>query len=175
MWISGCGRSRYGTQGREGPGDDAAGNAGGTVASAPGTGEGATRCGFGGRTGRGLAAGRAGGQISERATGVGLAICVSGPVVAGRPAFRETAAPSHGREGVAAGGQEGGAGGRDRKAGVAAHVPAQFRDACAGSGLRHSHRTGIAGPQGCKHHHDLHPCPESGRKRRGESLGPYLS
>ncbi|CAK0782167.1 hypothetical protein CCP4SC76_8200004 [Gammaproteobacteria bacterium] len=62
---------------------------------------------------------------------------------------------------------------RSDQVGNASHPASQLCDTSAHGGLRHSHRSGIAGPQGCQYHHDLHPRPESRRARRRQSHGSF--
>ena len=45
------------------------------------------------------------------------------------------------------------------------YCPALLRHASYGSGLRHPHEPGVAGPQGREGHHEVHPCPEPGAAR----------
>ena len=84
---------------------------------------------------RGLAAGCAGTEVSERGAGMGLAICVPGGAAVGRSAFGQTDAASCGRAILAAGHEKGGAGGGVGKTSQLPYLAPQLCHAFVAVGL----------------------------------------
>ena len=70
-----------------------------------------------------------------------------------------------------AGNANGCIGGGHRENGHAPHATAFVRHPSAGARTGYSHHSGAARSQGRTDHHDLYPCHEPGRTRRGESAG----
>ncbi len=62
-------------------------------------------------------------------------------------------------------------GGGHPETGDAAHPAPFLRHPFAGGRLRHPHGAGAAGACGCVDDHDLHPCVEQRRARRGQPAG----
>ena len=88
-----------------------------------------------------------------------------------RPAHRGDTPPSRGpgcgEQGHQGGGPPGGIDQGDQRP----HLPAQLCRPPATTGHGHPHDPGTAGPFGCRHHDDLHPCAATGRPRRTQPPG----
>ena len=103
-----------------------------------------------------VAAIRAGSQVRERRSRVGLAIRLSIGHDLGRSARRGATTASPGGPGIPARDESRGAGGGHRQARHTSYAETLVRYAPSRRWLRHPHRAGAAGPQRSVDHHDLH-------------------
>ena len=124
----------------------------------------------------GTAAGdRPGPEIPKRQPGVGLAMGVPPAEALARQGFRRPGSSSSGSERGAEGRETSRAGSRREQGRQLPHLPPFLCNPPAGTGAGHTNHPGAARPQGCEHHHDLHPCAQPWSPRGAQPRRPCVA